>query len=224
MSFIFHQTSCAAAGRALPDREALYWEVLFLREFFGNPREVFKLRNLTVIALLLALRVLLGFLTIQITPEFRFFSLTFIPMAMVAYLYGPWAGLLFGLLGDTLGFIVRPLGVYFIGFAISEATICFIYACFTYKRPVDSMKSLILRVTLARICIAVFVFFGLNYIWFSVFGHLFGVPPAVREAGAFFIASGRLINNIFLLPIYVGLSVFFIRLARRLEDLRYSGT
>ena len=194
--------------------------MLFAREFW-SPRGVFSLRNLTVMAMLLALQVILRQFTIQPTPEFRFFSLTFIPMAMVSYLYGPWAALVFGVLGDTLGLITRPMGMYFPGFAISEAAICFIYACFTHKRTVDNVRSLIIRVTLARICIAVFVFFGLNFIWFNVFGHLFGVPPAVREAGSFFFASGRLINNLIQLPMYIALSVFFIRLARRLEDSRF---
>ena len=190
-----------------------------MREFW-NPRGVFCLRNLTVMAMLLALRVILGYFTIQPVPEFRFFSITFIPMAMAAYLFGPWAAIVFGILGDTLGFLTRPMGMYFPGFAISEAAVCLIYALFTYKQPVDDLRNLIVRVTLARICIAIFVFFGLNFIWFNVFGHLFGVPAVVREAGAFFLASGRLLNNVVQLPLYVALSVLFIRLARKLEDAR----
>jgi len=173
--------------------------------------------------MLLALRVILGFVTIQPVPYFRFFSITFIPMAMVSYLFGPWAALVFGFAGDTLGFITRPMGVYFIGFAISEMAICFIYACFTYKRPVDNLKWLVFRVLLARICIAIFVTFGLNFLWFNLFGAIFGVPPAARQAGVFFIASGRLLNNIIQLPLFVFLSVYFIRLAHRLNDLRNRG-
>jgi len=188
-----------------------------LRTFFYNPREVFAIRNLTVMGMMLALRVVLGFLIIQPTPHLRAFSPIFLPMVVVAYLYGPLAAIVFGIAGDTLGFITRPLGVYFPGFAISEAVQCLIYAIFLHKRPIDNIKWLVFRVTLARICIAVFVFFGLNFVWFNVFGHLFGVPPAVREAGAFFIASGRVITNVVFLPIYVALSVFTIRIVGALQ-------
>ena len=190
-----------------------------IREFW-NPRGVFTLRNITVMAMLLALRVILGQFTIQPTPDFRFFSITFIPMSMAAYLYGPWAALVFGIMGDILGFMMRPLGIYFPGFALSEAAICFIYACFTYKLPVDNLKNLILRVICARLCIAVFVFFGLNFVWFHFFGHLFGVPPSVRQAGSFFLASGRLLNNLIQLPLYVLFSVWAIQLANKLRNLR----
>ena len=190
-----------------------------MREFW-NPRGVFCLRNLTVMAMLLALRVILGQFTIQPTPEFRFFGVTFIPMAMVAYLYGPWAAIVFGILGDTLGFITRGTGAYFPGFAISEAAVCFIYACFTYRKPVDDTKRLVLRITLARICIAVFVFFGLNFVWFRIMATLGLVPAVIAAPGAFFIASYRLVNNLIQLPMYVALSVMAIKLARRLDDSR----
>ena len=190
-----------------------------MREFW-NPRGVFCLRNMTVMAMMLALRVILGYFTIQPLPQFRFFSVTFIPMAMVAYLYGPWAALVFGVLGDTLGFITRPMGAYFPGFAISEAVICFIYACFTYKRPVDNLKRLVLRVTAARILIAIIVFFGLNFLWFRIMAVLGLVPAAIAEPAAFFIASYRLVNNLIMLPLYITLSVTAIKLARMLEDAR----
>ena len=190
-----------------------------MREFL-NPRGVFCLRNLTVMAMLLALRVILGQFTIQPVPEFRFFGVTFIPMAMVAYLYGPWAAIVFGILGDTLGFITRGTGAYFPGFAISEAMVCLIYACFTYRQPVDNTRSLVIRVILARICIAVFVFFGLNFLWFRIMAELGLVPAVIAQPAAFFISSYRLLNNLIQLPIYVALSVMAIKLARRLEDSR----
>ena len=193
---------------------------IFIMREFWNPRGVLSLRNLTVMAMLLAIRVILDQFTVQLGAGIIVFRVTFIPMSMVAYLFGPWAALIFGILGDSLGFLTRGGGAYFPGFAISEAIICLIYALFTYRRPVDNLKNLIIRVTIARICIAIFVFFGLNFLWFRIMAELGLVPSFLAQPAAFFIASYRLVTNSVLLPMYIALSVMAIKLARRLEDSR----
>ena len=181
----------------------------------------FPLRSITVMAMLLAFYVVLRlFGTIYITPQFRI-GFTFIPIAVTAFLYGPWAALIFGFLSDILGYISRPTGPYFPGFAISEMVHGLIYAFFLYKRPVDSLIWLIIRVAIARVLIAVVVLFGLNYIWFSFFGHLIGAPANLREPFVFFIATGRLLSNLLLLPTYIFFSVVFVRLADKLHKRIY---
>jgi ECF transporter S component (folate family) len=181
-----------------------------IRDFF-DPRGVFCLRNITVMAMLVALKyILVQYTRIPITETFRISSVDYIPNVMVAALYGPWAALAFGLVSDTVGFLARPMGPYFPGFAISEMLMCFIYACFTYRQSADP-KSLIIRMIFARILIALTVTFGLNFIWMSILR---------GAAAATFFSSMRLVSNTVLFPVYVLASAGAVKLARKLEDSR----
>ena len=173
-----------------------------MRSFF-QVKGVFSTRNLVVMALMVALKVVLAQFTIPVTPQFKLFTLAYLPGAMVATLYGPWAALAFGLVGDTVGYFAKPFGPYFIGYALSEMAANFIYACFLYRRPITY-----LRVALVRLVILVTVIFGLNFLWGSILS---------GSTASKFFTSVRLVNNLVQFPIYVMLSVWSCRLARRLE-------
>ena len=178
-----------------------------IREFF-DPRCVFSLRNLTVMALLAAIKfILVSYTRIPLTPAFRISPFDYIPNAMVAFLYGPWAAMAFGVASDTVGFFAKPMGPYFPGFAISEAVMGLIYACFAYRRPTDKIKPLIIRMVFARLLILLAVTFGLNLLWMNM---LMGQTAAV------FFSTIRLVSNAALFPVYVVLSAGAVKLAARL--------
>ena len=74
-----------------------------MKDFFSI-KGVFSVRNLTMMALLAALDVVLArYTTIHLTPQFTLVSFEYIPSAIVAGLFGPWAGIVFGLVSDTVG-------------------------------------------------------------------------------------------------------------------------
>ena len=176
-----------------------------MQKFF-DPRGVFTTRNLAVMAMLIAVRYVLSQFSVAVTPQFKMFTLAYIPTAMVAALYGPWAAIVFGFVGDTVGYFAKPMGPYFAGYALSEMLTGFIYACFTYRQRINYV-----RVAIARILILVLVIFGLNFVWGSI---LYG-----STASGFF-TSVRLWNNLVQFPVYVFLSTWAAKLAVRMEARR----
>lgn len=169
---------------------------------FFSAKNVFTTRNLTVMALMVALKVVLSFFSIYITPTFRILSFGYLPGAIVSLLYGPLAGLGFGFVADIVGYVVKPVGAYLPFYALSEMVANFIYALFLYRRPLT-----VWRVALAQISVTVIVIFGMGFLWNSL---LFGGTAST------FYTGGRFLSNLINLPIYVALIVLLGRLSLRM--------
>lgn len=110
--------------------------------------ELKKLYSLTSIAMLLAIRVVLGFFA---NTTLAFFgnnvkiSGAFLPIAVTAQMFGPIPAALVGALGDIISFMLNPTGgAYFPGFTISGLLTGVIYGLAFYKS-----KPTISRVTIA---------------------------------------------------------------------------
>jgi ECF transporter S component (folate family) len=172
-----------------------------MKNFFSI-KNVFSVRNLTIMALLAALDVVLArYTTIHLTPQFTLVSFEYIPAAIVSALFGPWAGIVFGLVSDTVGYFANPLGPYLPVWAISAMVGNLIESIFLYPGKFDWW-----RILIARLLIMLVVTMGLNFIWQSIY---FGAA-----AGAYY-NSARLISNIVQLPIQVVLIRVFGQLALR---------
>ena len=78
----------------------------------------YNIKRIATLGLLIAMEVVLSrFLSIA-TPILKI-SLAFIPVVAAAILYGPvWAGSV-AALGDLLGALLFPIGVYFPGFTVT---------------------------------------------------------------------------------------------------------
>jgi ECF transporter S component (folate family) len=124
---------------------------------------VFNTRNLVIMAMLLAIRTILGlpFLTIYVGPM-KVSSFAYIPDAICGMLFGPWAGLAFGFAGDTLGFLssMGTGGGYLPTYAISEMLTCFFFAAFLYKRT-PKIGAIIIAWALNLVVVVL----GLNSLW-----------------------------------------------------------
>jgi ECF transporter S component (folate family) len=179
------------------------------REFF-SPAGVFTVRNVVVMAVLLAIRTILNlpFLTIYIGPDFKLITFSYIADAFTAMLFGPVAGAVFAFAGDTLGFFALSGagGAYFPGFALSEVVTCFIFACFFYKR----------RITLPKIIGAwlinlVVVLLGMNSMWLIL---MYGM-----EAGKVFTLA-RIVSNTVQSPAHIAILYFLLtRFAKLVKKL-----
>lgn len=156
---------------------------------FFSIKNVFKTQNLVVMALMVALKAVLSSFAIYITPTFRIFSFTYLPGAMVALLYGPWAGIVFGFASDFIGYFVHPMGPYLPVYAFSEMVANFIYALFLYRRPL-----VVWRTVLAQITVVIVVIFGMGYLWNWL---LYG---AVATS---FFTGARFLSNLINTPVYV---------------------
>ena len=161
--------------------------------FFAT-KGVFSPQNVVMMGILTAVAAILSRFSIYLTPTFKAITFTYLPGALVAMLFGPWAGLAYGFVSDTAMYLMNPQGGYFPGFAISEMVSCFIYACFLYRQRIT-----VLRVAAARALILLFVMFGLNFVWLSImYGQL---------AGGFFTGARR-INNLAQFPFHVAITWF----------------
>lgn len=157
------------------------------RMFSESAKELRKTRSLVAMAMLLALAVVLGFVSVQVTESVRV-GFAFLPNAMSGQLFGPVGGMLTGGLADILKYFVKPTGPFFPGFTISGILGGLIYGLVLYKKPTT-----LPRVILSQVLITVFVNIFLNTYWLTLlYGNSFlAIWPA------------RIISNLVLLPINI---------------------
>ena len=95
-----------------------------------------KVSNIAILGLLLSLRIILQFVgSISLGPTTL--SFTWITLIVVGFIFGPFIGLMFGVIADLLGYVLHP-GVYMWEYAIQEPLICFVagiigFIYFNYK-------------------------------------------------------------------------------------------
>ena len=177
----------------------------FLQLIKNSSKELKKLPNLCVSAMLLALRVILGSITVLVIPVVKV-GFSFLPTAIGGILYGPVVSGLIGALGDVLSYIVNPVGgAYFPGFTINGNIIGMIYGCFLYNKKI-TLK----RVILCELTISIVVELLLSSLWLMMFyGYAF-----------FAILSARLVKEAISFPIKVALIMTFSKITSRLLFLR----
>ncbi len=176
---------------------------MYMREFW-TLKGVFSTRHLTVMGLLLAIAAVLAMFTTYVTPDFQLFNLAFLPGAVGSMLFGPWAGLCMGFAGDFIGYIVKPMGAYFPGYALSAMVQNLIYALFFYRRAVT-----LPRAALAELTIAPVIYLGLNALWLHMMSG--------KTAGMIFTGE-RFLRQLVLFPLYTALVYIVGRFAKRLME------
>lgn len=161
-----------------------------LRALFADSiHELRDLRTLAVTAMLLAIAVVLGFYTLQLTDYIKI-GFAYIVNEMTGMLFGPAVGGIMGGLSDLLKYLVKPTGPFFPGFTISGFCGGIIYGIVLYKKPLN-----VKRVALANFLVMVFVNILLNTYWLTLlYGDAFlALLPA------------RILKQAIMLPIEVAL-------------------
>ena len=159
------------------------------RQFRDSFHELKDVKALAMTAILLAVAVVLGFYTLQVT-DFIKIGFAFIADEMTGMLFGPVVGGLMGGAADLVKFLVRPTGPFFPGFTISGAASGIIYGMVLYKKPPT-----LGRVALANGIVMIVVNICMNTYWLTL---LYG--------DAFFaILPARIIKQAVMYPIYVAL-------------------
>lgn len=109
--------------------------------------EMKNIHSLTAVAMLLALRVVLGMFANATLPFFGNnvkLSGAFLPIAVAGSMFGPVAGAVVGAFGDIISFIIVPTGgPYFPGFTISGLLTGLIYGFAFYKNKVTVPRTII---------------------------------------------------------------------------------
>ncbi|WP_392486801.1 folate family ECF transporter S component [Haloimpatiens sp. FM7315] len=126
-------------------------------------KQTLTVQTLVYLSVLAAMQIVLTrFLSIQ-TPIIRI-GFGFIPLMLVAMLFGPLIGGAYAVVVDFIGIMLVPTGGgYFPGFSVSAFLGAFIYGVFLYKKPKN-----LWRITLSVIIVALFVDTVLNTVWLSI--------------------------------------------------------
>lgn len=116
-------------------------------KLINSAKELKTVYGLTAIAMLLAIRVVLGFFA---NSTLAFFGNTvklsgaFIPISVAGAMFGPIPACLVGALGDIISFMLNPTGGgYFPGFTISGLLTGLIYGFAFYKNQVTIPRAII---------------------------------------------------------------------------------
>lgn len=161
-------------------------------------------KTIAITGMLIALNVVLSMITVYITPELRL-GLSFIPIALVAMLYGPAVAAIAAASGDIFSFILRPAGPYFPGFTISEVLAAVIMGLFLYKCVLK-----VRNVIISRSLISVLINCLLNTYWLSLlYGDAFNL-----------LFVPRVIKNVLMLPVEIILCLALLEAFYKIPALR----
>ena len=186
---------------------------------FGNTK------SLVAMAMLLALRLALGYVTnIQLTESIKI-GFTIFPTTIACMMFGPIPGLAMGGAADLIGFFIKPTGPFFPGYTLDSMVAGFIYGCFFYRRE----KITIWRVLAALATVTVVVNLCMTTSWISIqygvkdFGMFFRDGAAAWESFRLkfaLIFGDRFIKNAIMYPINVIGVYFFLTAVREIPILR----
>ena len=172
--------------------------------FVLSAKEMKNVRVLAAAAMLLAIAVVIGFFTLQVTESLKV-GFSFLADELSGSLFGPVVGGISGGLADILKFLIKPTGPYFPGLTVSGVLSGLVYGIVLYRRPVT-----LPRVILANSVVSVFINIFLNTYWLTL---LYGRGFAV-------IFPARVVKELVLLPVNIALFYIVNRLLSRAKILQ----
>ena len=141
--------------------------------------------RITTVALLTAIEIILSrFLGIS-TPILKI-SLSFIPLSLIAMMYGPVYSTAAGAIADFIGAILFPVGMYFPGYTLTAALTGLTYGFFLHKKE-KSWANILIAVIIVNIMWRL----GLNSFWV----HMTTGKAVVA------IMMPRIVKNLLMIPI-----------------------
>ncbi len=158
-------------------------------------RELKNLRMLTLAAIVVALRIVLGGVRIPLGDNLNIFF-GYLINSLGSAIYGPVVALLSGFATDILGYFVRPDGPFFPGYVLSTMLGSFFYALFFYRARIT-----LPRIIGAKLTVNLLVNVGLGALWSAI----------QFSKGYYYYLAKSLAKNIGMLPIEVFLLWLFLR-------------
>ncbi|QAT50158.1 folate family ECF transporter S component [Caproiciproducens sp. NJN-50] len=159
-----------------------------MKNFFNSAKLTQKHTGVLLLAgcgMLLALEVVLGMFTLNVSPILKI-GFSFLPVAAAGMLFGPVAGGAVGALGDIVSYFISPTGPYFPGFTINGFVSGFLYGIFLYQKHVTLLKAF-----LAKTAVTIATSLLLTPLWLSI----------LYSKAFFAVLSARIVTNLILLPI-----------------------
>ncbi len=167
----------------------------FFDIFKESAGELKKIKTITTAGIFIALALIMRTLKIQFTPDLRL-TFAFIPICIIAMLYGPVVCGISTFCVDFLGFLLDPssTGAYYPPLALVVIISGAIYGVFLYRKKISIVNILLGKASVNLICNlclnSYFIYTGFINKGFSIFNsedwHAFGVwivPRVVKNVG-----------------------------------------
>lgn len=178
-----------------------------IHKFRESSKELTKLQSITVCAMMLALRVVLGALAntgLTFLPYTKM-SLNFLPVAIAAILYGPVCAMIVSGIGDILSYLIVPIGAYFPGWTLNAVLVGLLYGIFIYKT-----KRPLLNLIICEILIALIIEIPLGSLWMYI----------TYDKAFWLMAGTRGLKTLIATPIEIAVVYFFSKILKRIPNLR----
>lgn len=161
--------------------------------------ELKDIHMLVFAALLIALKLVMKQFAIPITPFLKI-NVSFFVTALGAMVYGPVMACLCGFITDVLGYLIRPDGIFFPPYMITEAAGGVVFALYLYRA-----RTTTLRVMLSRFTISL----GVNVILQTPIHMWYYAPFMNGKQYTLAMAVPGMIKNILMFPIEAVLLALF---------------
>lgn len=160
-----------------------------------SAREFRHVHTFITVGMLLALQLALKAIGFQL-PFLRI-GIAFIPEMVCASFFGPIPAMILGASSDVLGYFLGLSGPgnFFPGFTLTALLAGLIYGSLLYRKPAG-----LLRFTIAKAVVNVFLNIGLNTLWLSM----------LQGKGYLALLPARVIKNLMMLPIEIALAFLVV--------------
>ena len=183
-------------------------------------RQLKDIRMITIAALIVALRIAVKFLKIEIAPGLNI-SLDGYVNSLGSLVYGPVVGLVVGAISDTLGCLVTGrMAEYFPPFMLVEMSSSFIFALFFWRRKINIRSTMTAKFTVNLVSNIILTSIFNKWMYFLYYG--------LHKAQAYNIINGaRIVKNLVLFPLEATIIVIVLTFALpvlmrlKLVDKRY---
>lgn len=135
---------------------------MLVKQFKDSYKELKNLNTLVMTSLLIAVGIVLGYFSIQVTDSIKI-GVSFVATQLAATLFGPVVGGIMGGVADILKFIMKPTGAFFWGWTFNAIVGPVIYGIMLYKK-----KLTFPRILLSKAVVAVVVNMFLGCYWSSM--------------------------------------------------------
>lgn len=119
--------------------------------FTASSNELKQVRTITVCAMMAAVGVVLGALSIYITDTVRI-GFAGIPVTLTGYLFGPVVGGMFAGALDILKYLVKPVGAFMPAMTLVMIIKGMVFGCFLYRKPLTFGRVLAVQLVVVILC------------------------------------------------------------------------
>lgn len=172
----------------------------FVTLFTDSSRELKSVRTITIMAMLAAVAVVLGFYSIEYGQFIRI-GFSGIPNGIIAYLFGPVVGGIFAGALDIIKYLMKPTGPFCPQLTLVVILAGVLYGCFYYKKKLTIWRVLAAKFVVALICNVILTTLCLNILYGQAF---------------MMILPMRALKNLIMWPID---SVIFFGITKMLEQI-----